>query len=148
MLRRELTYLLVAFMLFGGRTAAGASVTHPMDPLEDAEIIRAAKILLNAGVASPEAIFQSIDLKEPPKDDVLAFQPGDSIPRSATVFFRQNKRSFRTIVNLNDETFTPPMEIPSSDGQLGLTIRELVDFSFVLRNQDFLDAMAARGIDH
>lgn len=147
MLPRKLTHLLMAFMLFGGITAAGASVTHPMDPLEDTEIISAAKILLDAGVASPEALFQSIELKEPPKDDVLAFQPGDSIPRLAMVFFRQNKRSFRTTVNLNDGSFTPPVEIPRNDGQLGLTIRKLVDFSFVLQNQDFLEAMAARGID-
>ena len=65
----------------------------------------------------------------------------------ATVFFRQNKQSFRTVVNLTDETFTPPVDIPRSDGQLGLTIQEIIDFSFVFQNPDFRNALAERGID-
>jgi hypothetical protein len=56
----------------------------------------------------------------------------------ATVFYRQNKRSFKTIVNLSAGTFTPPVLIPPSDGQLGLTITEVSDFSFVFQDPAFL----------
>src|SRR5687767_11456248 len=97
------------------------SATHPMDPLDEGEIISAAQILLDGAAALPGAAFQSIDLREPPKSQVLAFQPGDPFNRSATVYFRQNKQSFRSLVNLTDGTFTAPVEIPTSQGQLGLT---------------------------
>jgi primary-amine oxidase len=123
------------------------AATHPMDPLDENEIIAAAQILLDGGAAIPGAAFQSIDLREPPKSEVLAFHPGDAFKRSATVFFRQAKQSFRSIVNLTDHTFTPPVEIPRSQGQLGLTIGEIFNFGFLFNDPQFLAALALRGID-
>ncbi|MGH8565492.1 MAG: hypothetical protein ACREXW_15955 [Gammaproteobacteria bacterium] len=146
-LNGKLVHMAVFMVLSVGFTTTHAVVQHPMDPLEDTEILAAANILLNAGAASQGTVFQSIELQEPAKDFVLGFQPGSNIPRSATVFFRQNKRSFKTIVNLSNDTFTPPVEIPKNKGELGLTIQEIIDFSFVFQNQDFLNALAARGID-
>ena len=127
--------------------ASGAAAPHPMDPLSGDEIIAAATILLDAGAAQPGAIFQAVDLREPSKDAVLAFKPGQAPARRAIVFYRQNKRSFKSIVNLTDGTFTPPVEIPRTDGQLGLTIQEIIDFSFVIEDPAFRRAMARRGIN-
>ncbi len=141
-----MTRVLVYMLLGAGFPAAQAAVQHPMDPLDDTEILGAAFTLLSAGAAQPGAIFQSIDLHEPPKDAVLAFHPGDPIPRSATVFFRQNKTSYKTVVNLVDGTFTPPALIPRSDGQLGLTITEVSDFTFAFQDPAFLHALALRGL--
>ena len=42
----------------------------------------------------------------------LRSSAGDPIPRAATVFFRQDKKSYKTVVNLTHGTFTPPMVIP------------------------------------
>jgi len=39
------------------------------------------------------------------------------------------------------------VEIPRSDGQLGLTFQEIIDFGFVFQDPGFLQAMAKRGID-
>jgi primary-amine oxidase len=78
---------------------------------------------------------------------VLGFHTGDTVPRRATVFFRQNKKSFKSTVNLTSGTFTAPVEIPPSDGQLGLTFQEIIDFAFVFQDAGFLKAMARRGID-
>ena len=127
-----------------GLASADAAVPHPLDPLTAEEIIDAANILLEGGAARQGAIFQAIDLREPAKDVVLS---GGAGPRRATVFFRQDKKSFRSVVNLTDRTFTRPVEIPISEGQLGLTIQELFDFSFVFEDPAFLAAMARRGID-
>jgi primary-amine oxidase len=126
---------------------AAAPASHPLDPLDDSEIIGAAQILLAAGAARPGAIFQSVELQEPPKDFVLAFHAGDPIPRFARVFYRQNERSFKTVVNLGTGTFSDPVLIPRRDGQLGLTIQEIFDFSFLFDDPAFLSAMAARDID-
>ena len=126
---------------------AHAAVVHPMDPLTADEILGAAFMLQGAGAAQPGAIFQSIDLREPSKEAVLAFVPGSPVePRSATVYFRQNKKSYKTVVNLTGGTFTPPQLIPKSDGQLGLTITEVSDFTFAFQDPNFLLALSKRGI--
>ena len=75
-----------------------------------------------------------------------AFHAGDPIPRAATVFFRQDRKSYRSVVNLTAGTYTPPVLIPRSDGQLGLTITEVSDFSFAFADPAFLQALARRGI--
>jgi primary-amine oxidase len=135
--------LIAGFALAQG---AGGVVLHPMDPLEDTEILAAASVLLAGGAAHPGAIFQSIDLREPPKAAVLGFHAGDPIARAATVYFRQDKRSYRSVVDLGHGTFTPPVQIPRSDGQLGLTITEVSDFTFAFADPAFLAALARRGL--
>ncbi len=139
----QLSASLLSALAFAG---AQAAVQHPMDPLEDYEILGAAFALQAAGAAQPGAIFQSIDLREPAKNLVLSFHAGDPIPRAATVFFRQDKKSYRTVVNLADGTFTPPALIPKSDGQLGLTITEVSDFTFAFQDPAFLHALSLRGL--
>jgi len=123
--------------------ASHATISHPLDPLEDFEILGAANILLAGHAAKPGAIFQSIELREPSKSSVLAFHPGASIPRAAQVFWRQDKKSYRSIVDLSHGTFTPPVLIPRSDGQLGLTITEVSDFSFAFQDPRLLAARAS-----
>jgi Cu2+-containing amine oxidase len=54
-----------AALLFG--LAALPALAHPLDPLNADEIIGAASILLGGGAAQPGAIFQSVELREPPK---------------------------------------------------------------------------------
>ena len=129
----------IALVLISGVGAAGA---HPMDPLSADEIVAAANLLLNAGAAQRGAVFQAVDLAEPPKHEVLAGRGA----RMASVFWRQNKQSFRSTVNLSAGTFTPPRLIPRSEGQLGLTISEVIDFSFAFQDRAFLAALARRGI--
>lgn len=142
---RHAAVTFVGGLLFAA--GARAAVVHPMDPLTADEILGAAFTLLGAGAAQPGAIFQSIDLREPSKDAVLAFVPGSSVtPRSATVYFRQSKMSYKSVVNLTAGTFTPPQLIPKSDGQLGLTITEVSDFTFAFEDPSFLLALSKRGI--
>jgi len=116
---------------------------HPLDPLTADEIIGAANILLAGGAAQPGAIFQSVELREPSKTEVLG---GRSSGRQATVFWRQNKQSFKSVVNLQAGSFTPRQLIARTQGQLGLTITEVVDFSFAFQDPAFLHALARRGI--
>lgn len=123
------------------------TATHPLDPLDEGEIIQAAQILLDGGAAVPGALFQSVELREPAKENVLAFHTGDAITRVATVDYRQNKKSYRSIVNLSAGTYSAPVEIPRSQGQLGLTIGELFSFSFLADDPAYQAAMAKRGID-
>ena len=127
--------------------AALPALAHPLDPLNADEIIGAASILLGGGAAWPGAIFQSVELGEPPKQAVLNWRPGNPPPpRQATVFWRQIRQSFKTTMNLGAGTYTPPALTPISEGQLGLTTQEVFDFSFAFKDTAFLKALARRGI--
>ena len=136
---------LLAVAVFAALCLPLAAAPRPMDPLTADEIVEAANILLRGRAARPGAIFQSIELREPGKAEVLGFR-GSAGTRRATVFFRQDKKSYKSTVNLSAQSFTPPVLIPPSEGQLGLTITEVVDFSFVFQDQAFLNALALRGI--
>src|SRR5687767_12810687 len=109
----------------------GIAGAHPLDPLTADEIVSAANVLLAGGAAQRGAIFQSVELREPAKAAVLN---GSATERKATVFWRQNKQSFTSTVNLRDGSFTRPQFIPRTQGQLGLTITEVVDFSFAFQD--------------
>lgn len=128
-------------------SSGAAAATHPLDPLDPDEIIGAATVLLNGGAARPGAIFQSVELRDAPKAALLAHRPGMPVaPREAVVFWRQDRQSWRSVVDLSAQSFTPPQPIPPSDGQLGLTITEVSDFSFAFQDKAFLRALALRGI--
>jgi Cu2+-containing amine oxidase len=121
---------------------AHAVVQHQIHPLADSEILGAAFALLAAAAAQSGAIFQSLDLCEPSKDAVLAFVPGNPIPRSATVYFRQNKKSYKMVVNLLTGASAKPALILISDGQRGLTITDVSDFLFAFSNPAFYQVIS------
>ena len=60
-------------------TAAGASVAHPLDPLTSEEIVRAASVLRAQRQLGTRVRFETIVLKEPEKELVRNFSPGDPI---------------------------------------------------------------------
>lgn len=136
----RLAFLTSLFFVF---MADAATAQHPLDALDADEIIGAAVILLKGGAAEPGAVFQSVSLQEPDKTDVLN---AVGVSRQALVYYRQDQRSFRSVVDLDNGTFTPPIKIPHRDGQLGLTIGEIFDFGFLIADPAFRAAMADRGI--
>ena len=137
----------LGLLVMGMGTVVAYAAQHPLDPLEDTEILQAAQLLLDGGAAQPGAVFQSVELREPPKAEVLAFTPGGTLTRRATVFYRQNKHSYKSEVDLTAASYSPPQAIPRSDGQLGLTIAEVSDFSFLFSDRRVLQALAARGLE-
>jgi primary-amine oxidase len=59
------------------------AVTHPLDPLGKDELAAAAAVLKDAGRVADTTRFVLIHLHEPPKAKVLAYRPGDAVPRQA-----------------------------------------------------------------
>src|SRR5919112_3176015 len=54
---------------------------HPLDRLTADEIRSARRIIDEHGLLSPATRFALLALEEPPKEQVLAFQPGDPVDR-------------------------------------------------------------------
>ena len=64
-------------------------VSHPLEPLTAAEIEQASAILRKE--IAPTARFVYVMLAEPPKADVLAYEPGDPIDRRAFIVIRDRE---------------------------------------------------------
>src|SRR3954471_7041994 len=82
-----------------------AQAKHPLDPLTADEIKLAKKVLGGAPGFPPEALFSTIVLKEPSKNEVINFKPGQSFARqaAAVVMDRKNNRSFEAIIDLKSQ---------------------------------------------
>ena len=61
----------------------GAAVTHPLDPLTADEIVRTRRVLESAGLLRDSHRFASLFLREPAKDLIRSYRPGDPVPRVA-----------------------------------------------------------------
>src|SRR5258708_212287 len=92
----------LAFACFGLNAWSG-DVAHPLDPLSQDEI-QAAADAARADQRFPKgALFPLIALKEPPKDEVLRFEPGAPFRREAALVIldRPGNRTFEATVDLN-----------------------------------------------
>src|SRR5713226_5848896 len=75
---------------------------HPLDPLTAEEITSAVGVLKASGKAREGALFPSIALREPAKEEVLGFKPGMPVRREAfvMVYERAANKVFDAIVDL------------------------------------------------
>jgi primary-amine oxidase len=82
---------------------APATPSHPLDPLTAPEFGVLKEILQEQGKFSDKTIYGWVQLQEPPKEEVLAFQPGQKFRREAQVvaISREKKTAFEILVDLN-----------------------------------------------
>lgn len=84
----------------GGAAAGSAAVAHPLDGLTGDEIRKATEILRASGQADDKTLYPLIELKEPPKAEVLAWKEGDTLDRRVIVDFATPEGFKRATVNL------------------------------------------------
>ncbi len=79
---------------------------HPLDPLGVAEIAHACALLKELRQLGAETRFAMVHLHEPPKPEVLAYQAGDAMERSAflMVFDARSGETHEAVVNLSQAT--------------------------------------------
>jgi primary-amine oxidase len=87
--------------LFSATTFA-AEATHPLDPLDESEIASAVKILQSASDFPKTALFSTVQLNEPPKNEVLNFKAGAAFRREAfaIVLDREKNRTYEAVIDL------------------------------------------------
>jgi primary-amine oxidase len=91
-----------------------AEATHPLDPLDQSEIARTVKILQSKPDFPKTALFSTIHLNEPPKNEVLDFKAGSAFRREAfaIIFDRVQNKTYEAVVSLgaNKVTLWKPIE--------------------------------------
>src|SRR5882762_10949746 len=100
--------LLLMFIVIGcaekkpAPVGVSSGLSHPLDPLDAAEITSAKEILAAEKKLEPGFRFYVINLNEPVKAEVLAYKPGDAYRREAfaVLFDRKNNKTYEAIVDL------------------------------------------------
>jgi primary-amine oxidase len=121
--------------------------THPLDPLSADEIRAAAAILRRERGVTDRWRFASIELREPSKQLVRDFSPGDPIEREAIAvcWNRDDGQVYKARVALGEDRVTAWEHQP--DGQPNMTVDEFADCDAALRRDPrVIEVLAARGI--
>src|SRR5438270_12188098 len=94
------TLALVALLVTSNILAE--QIDHPLDPLSKDEILKTAEVLRAAGKATEQSRFSLIALREPPKQEVLAYRGGHAFRREAfaIVYEREPNQTFEAVVDL------------------------------------------------
>jgi primary-amine oxidase len=123
-------------------------VTHPLDPLSADEIRTVAGILRREHGIDVGWRFASIEMLEPSKVELAAYEDDGSVPaRRATVvcFERAANATYKSVVSLSADRAESFDHVPGV--QPNFTVDEFVECDRMLRQHpDFLAALANRGI--
>src|ERR1700709_2296813 len=114
---------------------------YPLDPLTAAEMRKTVDILKHSATISGSDIFNVINLKEPPKKEVLAYKTGQPFRREVfTSFYDYHKNGVtEAVVDLNTEKVISVKVIPNVIG-MGLEA-DSVAGSIVSRDAGWIAAL-------
>ncbi|MBV8118314.1 MAG: tyramine oxidase [Alphaproteobacteria bacterium] len=125
---------------------AFAVAAHPLDPLSSAEIAAAVSVLREAGDIDAETRFALIDLDEPIKQDVLAWQPGQPFVRKAFVVARRDRTVFQGVVDLGARRIESWRSVPHVESAI---LNEEIENArrITVADSGWRAAMRRRGFD-
>ena len=133
------TGMTLAALLLGS-----AAMAHPLDGLTGDEIRKASEILRAAGEADDKTLYPLIELKEPPKAEVLAWKEGDTLDRKVIVDFATPEGFKRATVNLTQGTVE---DSALTKGQPMVLFGEFMKaMQVALADQRMIDGLAKRGV--
>ena len=130
------------------RTAFDTTISHPLDPLSASEIEKSAR-LVRSHMGGADLRFETIELKEPAKSAVRAWQKGGEKPgRTARVnVFRPGKIGvWRFSVSLTDGKISREEHFPDARPMIMLEEFMLIEDT-VKAHPDFIEACRKRGIE-
>jgi primary-amine oxidase len=120
--------------------------TYPLDPLTATEMRKVVQILKDSKTTSGKDIFNIINLKEPPKSEVLAYKPGAPFRREAfTSFYDYSKNGVtEAVVDINAGKVISVKNIPNVIG-MGLEADSVAN-TIVRNDKAWVAALKKRGI--
>jgi primary-amine oxidase len=131
------------------RKTAGSptAVGHPLDPLSAEEFRQAVAVLRRERGVDERWRFASIELKEPSKGTLRAYEPGDPIVREAVVvcWNRDDGQAYKAVVSLSEDRVVSWQHCPGE--QPNITVDEWHEADEALREDpQVAEVLASRGI--
>lgn len=120
---------------------------HPLDALSKEEIQATVGALKAAGKITDSSRFVSIALREPAKEEVLRFKPGDTFQRESFVILydRARKQTIETVLDLKTKAIVSWKEVPEAKPSLGIEEIETANKA-VHADPRWQEAIRRRGI--
>lgn len=121
---------------------------HPLEPLAAAEVPLAVVILREVKQLAPTYRFVMVSLKEPARDVVARYRPGDIVPREVFLILLDNAtgRGYEAVVDLTRGTVASFEPLPERV-QPPIMLDEFVECEeAVKRSPEFLAALKKRGV--
>jgi primary-amine oxidase len=138
--------LLLATLLCGvaGPSATFAQVTHPLDPLSWQEHWTILEVLRDAGHYTDGTAVPLVSLRQPPKQLVWDWTPGQPFPRSALAVLVEGDRTYEAVVDLASRSLVSYTHVPGAHAPwLGYEFRVMEPD--VKAHPEFIAAMRRRG---
>ncbi len=126
---------------------AAAMAPHPLDPLSTEEFRQVAAIVRRDQGVGERWRIASIELREPSKDVVRGWGPGDEGEREARVvcWNREDGKAYKALVSLTADAVVSWTHEP--DGQPNMTVDEVHECDVAMRREpQVIEALARRGI--
>src|SRR5918993_3143910 len=125
-----------------------AVADHPLAPLTLEEVQAAVRIVREERGLGPKHRFAGLTLNEPPKEQVLSYQPGDTFEREAlAVILDWNEgTTYEAVVSLSQGTVASWTHIP--DIQPPIVLEEFDECEAACKESpEFQEALRKRGVE-
>ena len=120
------------------------AASHPLDPLSAAEI-SAAAAAVKADPRLATALLPAIALDEPDKAAVLAWRPGQPVPRRARATAMAGRSVFEILIDIDAKKILQATERTGVEAPLTVT-EQIEGTKLALANPEFQAALTKRGI--
>jgi primary-amine oxidase len=128
--------------------ASADAARHPLDPLNADEIGQAVSILAGDGRVTSPMRFVSVGLREPAKDEVASFGPGQAFAREACIVALDPREhvTYEAVVSITARSVLSWRPVPGA--RAPITHGEVAEFERVVRaDPRFRAGLRRRGID-
>ena len=118
---------------------------HPLDSLKTQEYWAIYDVLRDSGKIDADTFYASVLLKEPPKERVLAWKPGDPIFREAEVILLRKGKASEAIVDIAAHKLQSWKEVPGVQAPvLEMEFHEIGEL--IKKDTRVIEALKKRGI--
>jgi primary-amine oxidase len=125
--------------------ALAQSPEHPLDALRTAEYWTVYDVLQASGHVDQDTHYASVLLREPRKDVVLGWKPGQAVPREALVTLMRKGVTIEALVDIAGRRLESWKEVPGA--QAPIFVSEILGFSdTILSDERVKKALEKRGI--
>jgi primary-amine oxidase len=124
---------------------AAQKVEHPLDPLSFQEVWTVLEVLQEARHLDEKTRFSSVNLREPPKDRVWGWSPGQDFPRQAAAVVRQEAHAHEALIDLKQRKLLSWTSLGDAQPNWLEEEFEAMDKE-VKKDSRFVEAMKKRGI--
>jgi len=122
------------------------SPKHPLDGLTSREIWTAQEVLQASGKVDEKTQYPMVQLKEAPKEEVLAWKPGQAMRREAFLVVKQGPQVFEAVVDVTGKKLVSWTEIKGVQPKLLDEEENGIDGA-VKENAEIQAALKRRGIN-